>query len=284
MRSWADRLFWALTGGCAAVALALLAGIVGTIVVRGLPALDLSFLLSAADGFGGGIRYQLLGTALLLATALAVAVPLAVAAALVKTVYLESPARPSARRRFGLWLYAANGVPSIDIGIFGLLLFVKLLGWGKSWLAGGILLGLMIVPTVAVALVERIEALPRRYLEAAAGLGLDRDRVVRAVILPQTAAGLASGALLGLARAAGETAPILFAAAVFSGATLPDGVRESPVLALPYHIFVLAQDTFDPGTAAGLWGAAAVLVGLVLALSLAALPARLGAPEEARHG
>ncbi len=69
-----------------------------------------------------------------------------------------------------------------------------------------------------------------------------------------------SGALLGLARAAGETAPILFTAAVFSGATLPTGVRESPVLALPYHIFVLAQDSFDPAVGAHLWGAALVLL------------------------
>jgi phosphate transport system permease protein len=119
--------------------------------------------------------------------------------------------------------------------------FVKFLGWGKSWLAGGLLLGLMILPTVTVSLVERIKVLPARYVEAAAGLGLTRSQIVRSVILPQTVGGLVTGLLLGLARAAGETAPILFAATVFAGATVPTGVRDSPVLSLPYHIFVLAQ-------------------------------------------
>src|SRR5204863_4232064 len=125
--------------------------------------------------------------------------------------------------------------------------FMRFLGWGKSWLAGGLLLAVMILPTLALALAERIESLPGRYLEAAAGLGLSRSQIVWSVILPQSLSGLLSGTLLGLARAAGETAPILFTAAVFSGAGLPHGIRDNPVMALPYHIFVLAQDSFQAG-------------------------------------
>jgi phosphate transport system permease protein len=90
-----------------------------------------------------------------------------------------------------------------------------------------------------------------------------------------------TGSLLGLARAAGETAPIMFTATIFSGATWPHAIRESPVLTLPYHIFILAQDSFDPAVGAKLWGAALVLLALVFLLSLLALPARLKTHEEA---
>lgn len=281
-RRWADRALGLATGTCAAVSCGLLLGLAAVILARGLPALEPGFLFreTARAGAGGGIRYQLLGTLILIATALVVSLPPAVGVALLKALYLP----PAAARRLGLALLVVNGVPSILFGIFGLLVFGKLLGWGKSWLAGGVVLGMMILPTVAVALAERMESLPEHYLKAARGLGLSRSQTAWAVVLPQSAGGLASGVLQGLARAAGETAPILFTAAVFSGAGLPTGIRESPVLALPYHIFTLAQDSLDPEAGHRLWAAAFVLLALVLGLSLAALPARLRLHEEARHG
>ena len=231
--------------------------------------------------FGGGdITYQLIGTLLLVVTAVLVSAPLAVGLALAEAVYLG----PRASRVLRAGLYGANAIPSIVLGIVGLMVFAMILGWGKSWLAGGILLGFMILPTLTVALVERIEALPKKYVDAAYGLGMSRSQVVRTVVLPQSRNGLLVGALLGLSRAAGETAPIMFTAAVFSGATLPSGIKESPVLALPYHIFVLAQDTYDPIAHTQMWAAAFVLIALVLVLNLASLPARLKGAEEARHG
>lgn len=281
-RRWADRAFVLATAACALGACAALVGLFGVILAKGLPALDWGFLTgeTAAAGAAGGIRYQALGTLLLAVTALAVSAPPAVALALLATVYL----RPRAAARLRLALLTANGVPAILFGLFGLLLFGKLLGWGKSWLAGGILLGLMILPAVTVAVAERMAAVPASYRQAAAGLGLTRSQIVRSVILPHSLGGLVSGTLLGVARAAGETAPILFTAAVFSGATLPAGIRESPVLALPYHIFTLAQDSFDPAAGSRMWGAAFVLLGLTFAFSLTALPARLRLHEEGRGG
>ncbi len=174
-----------------------------------------------------------------------------------------------------------NGLPSILFGLFGFIVFVQWCGWGKSWLAGGLVLAMSMLPTVTVSLIERLKAIPREYTQAAAALGLNRAQIVWAVLLPQARGGLLTGSLLGLARAAGETAPIMFTATIFAGATWPHGFRESPVLTLPYHIFILAQDSFDPAVGAKLWGAALVLLALVFALSLLALPSRLKMHEEA---
>lgn len=282
MRRWLDRAVVAVAGTCALVSVTALVLLVLAIVSRGLPAMSWDFLTQEMrrGGAAGGILPNLIGTLILIATAAVVSTPLAVGCALTHGVYLRSPA---ARRRLEVVLYALNGIPSILFGIFGLIVFVGFLGWGKSWLSGGILLALVMLPTVTVAMIERIGALPRSYIEAAVGLGLSESQVVRAVILPRSAGALVTGLLLGLARVAGETAPILFTATVFAGATFPTGVRESPVLSLPYHVFVLAQDSFDPATSAMVWATATVLLLLVMLLSSVALPLRLRIHEEARH-
>lgn len=280
-RRFADRAVTALAWLAGATACLVLVGLVAAVLERGLPALSPAFLLEPTRdaGAAGGVLWQLVGTLLLGATALVFCLPLATGLALAGGVYLPGGA---ARRRLRLALYVWNGIPSIVLGIAGMLVFASLLGWGKSWLAGGLVLGWMMLPTVTLARLARIEAIPARRLEAAAALGLPRGQIVRSVVLPASRGGLYTGALLGVARALGETAPILFTAAVFAGATLPRGVRESPVLALPYHIYVLAQDSFEPAAMERLWGAAAVLLTLVLVASLLALPARLRAEGEAR--
>jgi phosphate transport system permease protein len=271
---------FAATG--AIVALAVLGGIVWAIATRAWPALSWRFFTEqiAQVGKEGGIFWNLVGTLILMATALAVCLPVAGGLALLHGYYLRDEAW---RGRLRMLLYLLNGVPSILFGLFGLLVFVKGLGWGKSWLTGGLLLGMMIVPTVAVAFSERIAAVPSQFIEAAHGLGLSRSQVVWSVILPQCRGGLITGSLLGLARAAGETAPIMFTATIFAGATFPKGIKENPVLSLPYHIFNLSQDSFDPITAQKLWGAAFVLLALVFLLSLAALPMRLRTHDAAHE-
>lgn len=282
MRRFLDRIIFTVSAACALIACGALVSILAAIVLRGLPAISWTFVTEQIRlvGASGGIFYNLVGTLILLATAAFVCAPLAVGIALTHSFYLGSG---RARRGLGLALYTLNGVPSILFGILGLIVFVKYLGWGKSWLSGGVLLGMMILPTVTVSLVERIKVLPGQYLEAAAGLGLTRSQIARSVVLPQSAGGLFTGLLLGLARAAGETAPIMFTATIFAGATLPRGIKESPVLSLPYHIFILAQDSFDPNVGAKVWGTATVLLALVFVLSLVALPVRLRVHEEARN-
>ena len=274
-----DYAFTAVAAVAAAGAVTLFAAILAVVVYRGLDALSWSFLSqdTRAAGAEGGIVYQIAGTAILVLTATLTAVPLAAGAG----IWLFMYARPAARRWFESVLHAVNGIPSIVFGLIGFAFFFKILELRKSWLAGGLLLALMILPTLVVAFVEKLRSIPAMTIDAAFGLGLRRGDVVRTVVLPQGASGLVTGTLLGMARAAGETAPIMFTAAIFSGATLPRAVADSPVLALPYHIFVLAQDSFDPAMRTGMWGTAAVLVVLVTCASALAIPLRLKIAREA---
>jgi phosphate transport system permease protein len=280
MRKFTDYLVAAIVGACALVSVGILAGLIFVVAQRGIPALSWSFFTEQIRlvGAAGGIFWNLVGTLILLVTAWILCAPMAIGLALVERVWLRSEAL---RRTLRTALYTLNGLPSILFGIFGFIVFVQWMGWGKSWLIGGIVLALSMLPTVTISLIERLQAIRAHYIESAAALGLNQAQIVWAVLLPQAWTGLITGSLLGLARAAGETAPIMFTCTIFAGATWPHGIRESPVLTLPYHIFILAQDSFDPAVGSKLWGAALVLLALVFLLSLIALPGRLKIHEEA---
>lgn len=280
MRKTVDIVIAVLVCIAALIVVSILVGLVGVIAWRGAPALNWSFLTEQIRlvGAAGGIFWNLVGTIVLIGSALLICTPLAVALALLERVWLTASGGRRALRSF---LYTLNGVPTIVLGIFGFIVFVQWCGWGKSWLAGGIVLAMSMLPTVTISLIERLKAVPAKYVEAAAGLGLSRAQVVWAVLLPQSAGGLITGSLLALARAAGETAPIMFTATIFAGATLPHGIKDSPVLSLPYHIFILAQDSFDPEVGPKLWGAALVLLSLVFLLGMLAIPSRVMLHEEA---
>jgi len=281
-RKLLNYLFRSIALCCLLAAVSVFFVIFYAIASRGWEALDLSFFSqqTVLGGASGGVLYQLLGTLILIATAVVVCTPFALGIALMHGVYLKDH---PIRKQLTLLLYLMNGVPSILFGILGMIVFVQWLDWGKSWLAGGILLGMMMLPTVTITLIEKISSLPTRYLEAARGLGLSRSKMIRAVLIPQSLGGLITGLLLGVARAAGETAPIMFTATIFAGAGLPSGIKESPILSLPYHIFILAQDSHDPEARANLWGAALVLLFIVMAFSLLSLPVRLKIHEESDH-
>jgi len=244
-------------------------------VIRyGASALSWSFLSTETSeaGASGGVLWQIIGTLILMGSSALVALPFAIALALVQSFYWKNAPLPS--KTLGFFLQTLNAVPSIIFGIIGLLIFVNQFGWGKSWLAGGIILGVMIIPSIAVMLSHRIDMIPVSQIESARGLGLSNGQIIYSIILPQTASALISGLLLGLARAAGETAPILFVATIFSGATIPTGIKDQPILSLSYHVFVLAQDSFNENARTNLWGSALVLIMIVSVLILLSIPLR----------
>lgn len=268
-RDWASR---AAMLGAMTITLAIALSIGGVVIARGSAALDPRFWITASAGAaGGGIRDQLVGTILLGATAGGFAAPVGLALGLVMAEY----SGPRLSRWLRTLTVTLGGVPSILLGLGGYWLFSSRLDLGKSWLAGSAVLATVAVPPVAIAVAAAIASVAPARQEAALALGLRREQVVRSVLIPRAVPGLVTGLLLGLARAAGETAPLLFTATVFSGAPrFPTGVRESPVVALPTHIFVLAQDAIDPAALRSAWGAALALVMVAGVLVLAAMPIR----------
>lgn len=267
-----DRVTRAALAGVLAVPFVLLLAITLVVVTRGGAALRPGFWWEPPVGAsGGGIRHQLVGTVLLVTAAGLLAAPAGLGLGLVVAEY----ARPAVARWLRTLTLTLGGVPSILLGLWAYWLFSTRLGWGKSWLAGSVVLAVIALPPVVVAVAAALEALPSERRETGYALGLRRDQLVRSVLVPQAWPGLVTGLLLGLARAAGETAPLLFAVTVFAGSpVLPAGVRDAPVTALPTHIFALAQDTADPAAARAAWGAALALIVVAALLVLAAVPAR----------
>jgi len=158
-------------------------------------------------------------------------------------------------------------------GLFGLALFVMLLGFGRSLLAGACTLALLVLPLVISASEEALRQVPRGLREASLALGATRWQTVRRVVLPNALPGIITGLVLSVGRAAGETAPILFTAAFFSLThPFPQSVFDE-ILALPYQLFVMSTEV--PGIPeASKWATALVLVGVVLGVNAAAIMVR----------
>ena len=254
------------------VSLSILVFLIGSIIWQGGKALSLDFILSDARDFGasGGIRYQILGSLILIFVAACLVLPLALGTAIYRSEYVTSQ---KLGRQIDLAIFSLNGIPSITYGLFGLIVFVNIFGMGVSWIIGSILLAMMILPTVTVSSYQAMRAIPNSYRENAAALGLSRAQTVRRVILPQSLHGVVTGLLIGLARAIGETAPIMFVATAFSGVAWPRSIHE-PVSTLPTHILALAQQATNPDALRNAWGASFTLILIVILLSSLAYVAR----------
>ena len=247
--------------------------ICGFLVIRGLPAISWEFLTDAPKNSmtAGGIFPAIMGTVYLCLGALLVAMPLGIASA----VYLSEYARPGRLTSIiRLGINNLAGVPSVVFGLFGLAFFVVFLGWGVSILSGACTLGVLTLPLVIGTSEEALRNVPATYREASLGLGATKWQTIHKVLLPSALPGILTGSILGLSRAAGETAAIMFTAAVFFRPSLPTSFLDS-VMALPYHIYVLATAGTDIDKTQPLqYGTALVLIVLVLAMNFVAIRLR----------
>jgi phosphate transport system permease protein len=269
-RQFRQRVAFGICRLATVLVLAALGGILLYVVVKGAGGLTYKFLVSPPDQ--GGIFPAIVGTLLLTLMSILVALPLGVAAA----VYLSEYAREGRLLRIiRLGINNLAGVPSVIFGLFGLALFCVLFGFGKSLLAGGLTLGLLILPTIIGASEEALRQVPSTFREASLALGATRWQTIRRVVLPAALPGILTGSILGIGRAAGETAPIMFTAAAFTVTHLPRSPLDE-VMALPSYVYILANEgrnMVSEGQSLDhvQYGTILVLILLVLGMSLGAI-------------
>ncbi len=261
--------FWVFRGAMALV-VGSLGGIIVFIVAHGISAISWEFLTAPPREAmtQGGIFPAIMGTVYLTMGAILVGLPLGVASAIYLSEYAKD-GKTLAVIRLGIQNLA--GVPSVIFGLFGLALFCIFFKMGVSILAGSLTLGILILPTIIGASEEALRQVPATFREASLALGATRWQTIRKVVLPAALPGVLTGSILGIGRAAGETAPIMFTAATFYTLATPTSPFDE-VMALPYHIYVLATaGTHIDQTRPLQYGTVLVLMTLVLGLCLSAI-------------
>lgn len=243
--------------------------VLGDVLRHGVPALSWEVLtaMPRQAGAAGGIFPAILGTLLLVAGAMLVALPAGVGAAIWLAEYAHGGWFTTAVRT---GIITLAGVPSIVFGLFGMSVFVIYLGFGASILAGSLTLALMVLPVIIVATEEALLAVPAAWRDASTALGATRWQTTWHIVLPAALPGILTGSILATGRAAGETAPILLTCAAFFLPRLPHSPFDQ-VMALPYHLYILATQHSDPRVRPMQYATALVLLAVVLGMNAAAV-------------
>ena len=270
-RSSTQSVGFSLLGLLAALTVVPIVLVVGYILFQGAPAISWEFLTAMPrDGMrAGGIWPAIIGTLYLTFGTALFAVPLGIGAA----IYLSEYA-PDNRwtRLIRLAIINLAGIPSVVYGLFGLGLFVLFLNFGTSILAGSLTLAIMTLPVIISTAEEALRSVPQSFRVVSVSLGGTKWQTIRRIVLPQALPGILTGVILGLERAAGETAPILFTVAAFFLPSLPNSPLDA-TMALPYHLFVISTQV--PGMPVQIqYGTALVLVGFVLLMNMIAATIR----------
>ena len=269
-KRFTERLGFGLLSFSAVLVLLFLGVILFDIFSKGIGVISWKFLSQPPQQgmTEGGIFPAILGTFLVSIITVVFAVPLGMFAA----IYLHEYARPGrTTRMIRLAIRNLSGVPSIVYGLFGVVLFVQMMHLGTSILSAGLTLGLLTLPWTITACEEALKTVPKAYREGALALGATKWYAIRTNVLPYAIPGMLTGVILGLARAAGETAPILFTGAAFFLPHLPKSIFDQ-FMALPYHLYILSTQHHAIDKVRPLaYGTALVLVSLILILSFTAI-------------
>ena len=241
--------------------------IVILVISKGFAAFNFDFIFGMPkDGMrAGGIFPAIVGTIYLMLGTAAFSIPVGIMAA----IYLNEYAKKNwVTRAIEIAIINLAGVPSIVYGLFGLGLFVTFLGFGASILAGSLTLSVMTLPVIITATREALNVVPNSFREVSLSLGASRWQTVKNIVLPNAIPGILTGTILGLSRAAGETAPILFTVAAFYLPRLPQSIYDQ-AMALPYHIYVLSTQV--PNVSVKIqYGTVMVLVLMIFIMNIIA--------------
>ncbi|HIE56240.1 MAG TPA: phosphate ABC transporter permease PstA [Chromatiaceae bacterium] len=270
MKKIAEKVEFVSLGVAAIIVLSILGIILYDISAKGIRVISWEFLTQPPRRgmTEGGIFPALVGTLYVSLITILFSVPLGVCAA----IYLnEYAGRGKLTRLIRIAIRNLAGVPSIVYGLFGVVLFVQLFKFGTSVLSAGLTLGLLTLPWTITASEEALRAVPQSYREGALALGATKWQAIKTNVLPYALPGILTGTILGLARAAGETAPILFTGVAFFLPHLPRSIF-SQFMALPYHLYILATQHHAIERVKPLaYGTALVLIILVLSLNSVAI-------------
>jgi phosphate transport system permease protein len=266
-RQLVSRLVEGAQTASALLAVGVLAIVVYSVASRGASVLNLDFLTKDPPLFigtaGGGIAPAIVGTAVIIAVATAIAMPIGILVALYLTEFAGRGLRPAVR----LALDLLNGLPTIVVGLFVFGLLV--VGHHQSGFAGSFALAIIMLPLIARATQEVLLLVPPSLREAADALGVSRWRTVLGVVLPTARGGILTATVLAVARAAGETAPLILTSSIFANTVSVNPFGGKALANIPVYIFT-ASESADPYGFARAWGAAFVLLAFILLASLGA--------------
>ena len=265
-KAW-NRFFTAAVWAAAALVIALVAGIIGMVLVRGVPHLSIEFLTTTASVLKGtdGILPAILNTLYVILLTLLIVLPLGVGAAVYLTEY-------AANRRLIEIIEFTNetlaGIPSIIYGLVGMLVFAQTLGFKTCLLSGSLTLVIMNLPTIIRTTQESLKTVPQGYREGALGLGAGKWHIIRTIVLPCSVDGIVTGCILAVGRIVGESAALLFtagAAEVIAQNVVKAYTSNGATLSVLLYLRAFEDGDFDSA-----WGIGAVLLVLVLVINLAA--------------